>query len=86
MDSLSTYGSEPFQPLWAGWYLSEYKPLRTGVLAGNRITILLDLVPEAKVDDWVLIHAGIAINTIDEELAADALKIIDELDVDANEL
>ncbi|MBT3319508.1 MAG: HypC/HybG/HupF family hydrogenase formation chaperone [Clostridia bacterium] len=41
---------------------------------------------DINVGDWVLIHAGIAINTIDEELAADALKIIDELDVDANEL
>lgn len=41
---------------------------------------------DIDIGDWVLIHAGIAINIIDEELAADALKIIDELDVDANDL
>ncbi len=41
---------------------------------------------DINIGDWVLIHAGIAINTIDEALAADALKIIDELDVDANDL
>ena len=34
----------------------------------------------------IVYGAGIAINIIDEELAADAMKIIDELDVDANEL
>lgn len=41
---------------------------------------------DIDVGAWVLIHAGIAINIIEEDLAADALKIIDELDVDANEL
>ena len=41
---------------------------------------------DINVGDWVLIHAGIAINIIDEDLAADALKIIDEMDVDANDV
>jgi len=41
---------------------------------------------DIKVGEWVLIHAGIAINKIDEERALEALKIIDELDVDVNEI
>ena len=43
-------------------------------------------IVDIELGTWVLIHAGIAINIIDEEFASDALKIIDELDVDANEL
>lgn len=39
---------------------------------------------DVDIGDWVLIHAGIAINKIDEVLAIEALKILDELDVDAN--
>lgn len=35
---------------------------------------------------WVLIHAGIVINIIDEELALEALKIIDDMDVEINEI
>ena len=41
---------------------------------------------DINVGEWVLIHAGIAINKIDEELALDALKVIDEMDVDINEI
>jgi len=41
---------------------------------------------DIDVGAWVLIHAGIAINIIEEQFADEALKIIDELDVDANEL
>ena len=41
---------------------------------------------DARIGDWVLIHAGIAINMIDEDMAKEALKIIDELDVDAYDL
>jgi hydrogenase expression/formation protein HypC len=37
------------------------------------------LVPEAKVGDWVLLHTGYALNIIDEEEAAETLKLFDEL-------
>ena len=37
---------------------------------------------DVDIGDWVLIHAGIAINIIDEDMAVEALNIIDELDVD----
>ena len=51
----------------------------TGVLAGNRITILLDLVPEAKVDDWVLLHAGFAITILDPEDAKATFDLLSEM-------
>lgn len=37
------------------------------------------LVPGAKVGDWVLLHTGYAINIIDEEEAAETLRLFDEL-------
>ena len=51
----------------------------TGVLAGNRITILLDLVPEVKVDDWVLLHAGFAITILDAEEAKATFDLLSEI-------
>lgn len=45
--------------------------------------ISLAYVPEAKIDDYVLVHVGFAISTIDEEEAAqvfDLLEKMDELD------
>ena len=38
-------------------------------LAGNRINVLLDLVPEVRKGDWVLIHAGFAIAVLDPDEA-----------------
>ena len=51
----------------------------TGVLAGNRITILLDLVPEVKVDDWVLLHAGFAITILTPEDAKATLDLLSDI-------
>ncbi len=51
----------------------------SGVLAGNRITILLDLVPEAKVDDWVLMHAGFALTILDPQEAKETFDLLSEL-------
>ena len=39
------------------------------VLDGNRANVILSLVPEAQVGDWVLVHAGYAITTLDAEEA-----------------
>ena len=36
--------------------------------------VSLDLVPDAKVDDWVLVHAGFAIQVVDEEYANETLR------------
>ena len=39
------------------------------VLDGIRAQVLLALVPEAKIGDWVLVHAGLAITVLDAEEA-----------------
>ncbi len=52
--------------------------------------INLELVPEAKVDDYVLIHVGVALQIVDEEEAGKTLRFLqgtddlDELFVDFN--
>lgn len=43
--------------------------------------VSLDLVPESKVGDWVLVHAGFAIQIVDEEYAAETLEILREINV-----
>lgn len=44
-------------------------------LAGNRRRVSLAFTPEARVGDWVLIHAGVAIQVIDEEEARRTLAL-----------
>jgi len=39
-------------------------------------TISLDLVPKAEVDDWVLMHAGFAIDIVDEQFAQETIELI----------
>lgn len=39
----------------------------------------LDLVPNAKVGDYVLVHAGFAIEIVPEESAQETLDLMDEL-------
>ena len=58
--------------------------LRTGKVSFGGIVkqVSLAYVPEAKVDDYVLVHVGFAISTIDEEEANqvfDYLKQMDDL-------
>ena len=36
-------------------------------------------VPEAKVDDYVLVHVGFALNTIDEQEAKEVLAILAQM-------
>jgi len=45
---------------------------------GNRAEVSLVLTPDAGVDDWVLVHAGFAIEIIEE---ADALATWDYLNL-----
>ncbi len=42
--------------------------------------ISVRLTPEAQVDDYVLVHAGFAIQVIDAEEAAETIRIFQELD------
>ena len=41
--------------------------------------VSLQLTPEAKVGDYVLLHTGYAINVIDPEEAEETLKLLREL-------
>jgi hydrogenase expression/formation protein HypC len=46
----------------------------------------LAYVPEAEVDDYVLIHVGFALNVIDEEEAMETLELLREIDALGAEL
>jgi len=43
--------------------------------------ISLALVPDAKESDFVLLHAGFAIQVIDQEAALETLQMLKELDI-----
>ena len=43
---------------------------------GAERNIALDLTPEAKAGDYVLVHAGLAIEIVDEQYAAETLELI----------
>ena len=51
----------------------------TAVLDGNRAQVLLALVPEAKLGDWVLMHAGMAIAILDPEEAKKTYDLLAEM-------
>ena len=52
----------------------------TGIvdLSGVERKVSLQLVPEAQEGDYVLVHAGIAIQVVDEEEAQATLEIFEE--------
>jgi hydrogenase expression/formation protein HypC len=41
--------------------------------------IRLDLLEEPKIDDWVLVHTGFAIQVVDEKEALEMKKVLDEV-------
>ena len=47
-------------------------------LHGNHLRITTLLVPEAKVGDWVLIHAGFAIQRLEEQAAARTWAVLEQ--------
>ena len=47
--------------------------------AGITREVCLDFVPEAGVGDYVLVHVGFAISTIDREEAERSYRILEEL-------
>lgn len=46
---------------------------------GIKKMINLDLVPEAVIGDYVLVHVGVAINTVDEAEAKKTLRFLEEM-------
>lgn len=54
--------------------------------SGIQKEISLAYLPEAKINDYVIVHAGFAISMIDEEEAIKSLKSFQELDdLEANQ-
>jgi hydrogenase expression/formation protein HypC len=51
----------------------------TADLHGNRVEISTVLVPGCKQGDWVLLHAGFAIQTLDEREAQEAWAVVKDL-------
>ena len=48
-------------------------------LAGTRTEAVITLTPQAKVGNWVLIHAGYAITIVDEMDARETFSILREM-------
>jgi len=51
----------------------------TSELHGVRREVGLLLCPEARVGDWLLVHAGFAIGTVDEREAEATLEVLERM-------
>jgi hydrogenase expression/formation protein HypC len=71
-------------------------PARVVLVSENRMaevdihgvtrTVSLDLTPDAEVGSWVLIHAGFAIQVVDEQFAAESWELIKQIEwIDGDE-
>lgn len=49
-------------------------------VGGATVQVRMDLCPEAGVGDWVLVHAGFALEKVDEMYARETLTLLAELD------
>lgn len=43
--------------------------------------VSLEMTPEAEVGDHVLVHAGFAIQVVDEQFAAETIELLKQLDI-----
>jgi hydrogenase expression/formation protein HypC len=46
---------------------------------GSEVKANFSLVPQARLGDWVIIHAGFAISLLDEEEARETLQLFKEM-------
>jgi hydrogenase expression/formation protein HypC len=46
---------------------------------GVKKDVCLELVPDVKVGQYVIVHVGFALNTINEEEALETLKILEQM-------
>ena len=60
--------------------ISREGDMATVTLGGVEYIASLQLLPEAKVGDFVIIHAGFAIETIDPVEAAETIKLFQEIE------
>ncbi len=54
--------------------------------AGVQKQICLDWVPEVKEGDYVVVHVGFALNTLDEHEATETLRLLKEMGTLGDEL
>jgi hydrogenase expression/formation protein HypC len=54
--------------------------LATAEVSGVRREVSTALVPEAGTGDWVLVHVGFALHTIDEAEAERTLALLEEIE------
>lgn len=55
-------------------------------IMGVKRHVSLDLVPDAVVEDYVLVHAGFAIQVVDEEFAEETLELYRSMNILEDEL
>lgn len=48
----------------------------TAELDGVRVSVALALCPEAKIGDWLIVHAGYALTVMDEDAAAETHRLL----------
>lgn len=48
-------------------------------ISGVRRNVSVALVPEVEVGNWVLVHVGFALTTIDEEQARETLALLEQM-------
>ena len=53
--------------------------MATVELSGVARQVALDLVPDTKVGDYVIVHVGFAIQRLDETAAQETLSLLNEL-------
>ncbi len=49
-------------------------------VGGATVRVRLDLCPDAETGEWVLVHAGFALERVDEEYAQETLGLFAEMD------
>jgi hydrogenase expression/formation protein HypC len=52
----------------------------TAEVSGVRRDVSTAFVPEARVGDWVLVHVGFALHTIDEDEARRTLELLEQIE------
>jgi hydrogenase expression/formation protein HypC len=53
---------------------------------GIQKQVCLDLVPDVRLDEYVIVHVGFAISKMDEHEAQETLKLIEEIEGGLDEL
>jgi hydrogenase expression/formation protein HypC len=51
-----------------------------GEMNGIKRKIRIDLIKDLSIDEYVMVHAGFAIEKIDKEQAEETMKIVNELE------